>query len=88
VILACRFQLARLSEHTDWFIDGTFWSAPKGFYQMLNIIVFSQELNKHICLVHILMTSKKSEEYQFALNNLVLAAKLLNIQLKPKFFNV
>jgi len=34
VVLTSQFQLARLSEHSEWYLDGTFWCALKGFYQL------------------------------------------------------
>ena len=85
VILSSQFQLSILSEHSEWFLDGTFWCAPKGFYQLLNIIIFSDKLQKYICLARILLPSKKDEEYIFGLQNLVLSANVLGIKLSPKY---
>ena len=85
VVLANQFQLARLSEHSEWYLDGTFWCAPKGFYQLVNFLVFCEKLQKYVCLAQLLLTSKKLEEYVLGIQNLVLSANLLGIKLSPKY---
>jgi len=85
VILSTQFQLARLAESSDWYVDGTFWSCPPGFYQMINIMIFSQEINQALCVAHLLISSKKTEEYITAFVNLLVAANNAKILLSPKF---
>jgi len=85
VILSSQFQLARLAQSSEWYIDGTFWCCPRNFYQMLNIIVFSQEIGRSICVVHILIGSKKPEEYITAFINLLIAANNSKTLISPKF---
>jgi len=85
VILASNFQLARLSDSTEWFVDGTFWSAPRNFTQMLNIIVYSEALSRYICVAHILLGTKKKAEYDLAFQNLIFMAKNSGYNLKPQF---
>ena len=85
LILATQFQLARLSQSAEWYIDGTFWSCPSNFYQMLNVMVFSPEVGKSICVAHLLVGSKKPEEYITAFINLLVIANNSKILLSPKF---
>jgi MULE transposase domain len=63
----------------EWFIDGTFWIVPPKFYQMLNILVFSKELNKSNCVTNILMSSKKTEDCMYTFINLLVTIKLAEL---------
>ena len=84
-ILATDFQLQILSKSNEFYVDGTFWSSPPEFKQILNIIVYSQEIKKHVCCAHILLNSKKEGEYDIAFENFISIAKHCGYQLKPKY---
>ena len=41
-----------------WFIDATYESCPKGFYQMLNILTDNKDIKNYVPTCHILMPRK------------------------------
>ena len=53
VILASKFMLRQLSINKIWFIDATYESCPKGFYQMLNILTYNKDIKNYIPSCHI-----------------------------------
>ena len=55
VILASKSMLNQLSKNKNWLINVTFASCPKGFYQMLNIITYNNDIKQYIPSAHILM---------------------------------
>jgi hypothetical protein len=81
-ILGSQFQLQLLAEAENWYIDGTFYACPPGFYQLLNIMIYQKQIP--ICVCHILMSSKLEVEYFFALSNLITIIKLLGFNPNPK----
>lgn len=47
----------------DYFADGTFKSAPKGWYQLFNIWGYKKSNNSYLPLANIIMSNKSYEIY-------------------------
>ena len=62
-IYSTNFQLNLLSNCIQIYLDGTFKSCPKNFYQLLSIHGFIGLTKKNILLIFILLTSKTTEIY-------------------------
>ncbi|KAG0420793.1 hypothetical protein EQH57_0001 [Dictyocoela roeselum] len=55
-------SLDLLKKSKLWLLDGTFYTAPKGFSQIY--IIYSEVFNKIVPLIYILMKSKTQEAYK------------------------
>lgn len=88
VILVNNPMLKNLSNCNQWFIDATFKVAPKGFKQILNILVFIPQLQIFYPSCFILMTHKSQNLYQFVFENLKVISESLKFKLDPKFIMV
>ena len=75
-IYSTSFQLNILSKSKQWFLDGTFRVAPAGYYQVLIIHAKDYISNSIIPVAFILLTSKKSEIYFRAFNELLTLIKI------------
>ena len=62
IILSTPFHIKLMNEATQIFIDGTFKSTPKKYYQLLNIII-SDKKESFFPVMYILMTSKSTFLY-------------------------
>ena len=83
IILTNKPKLKQMSSSTQWYLDATFKIAPKGFLQILNILVYIPNLNIFFPVAHILMTQKTQALYSHALQNLKLIAELNGFSLDP-----
>ena len=63
IIYTTIFQLNKLAASDLIFIDATFRTSPKHYYQMLNILCKDRESNSNIPVVHIPMSHKTSFLY-------------------------
>ena len=63
LIFISPWQLVLLSNSDHWYLDGTFFSVPKGFYQMINISIFDSLSGLYIPLLWALATHKSYEMY-------------------------
>jgi len=84
IILANKTMLKQLSVSSQWFIDATFKVAPKGFQQILNIVVYLPHLSIFYPACHIFMTHKTEELYCLVLQNLKTICERVKLQLDPK----
>jgi hypothetical protein len=84
VILSSNFQKSQLCDAREWYIDGTFWASPRRFYQILNIMIYNQNIKKPISVAQILMSSKKYHEYKSVLNNLITSLQIHDLVPKPE----
>ena len=85
VLLASNFMLSLLSKADIWFCDATFSIAPKGFYQLLIIMVHSDEYNKNLPCAYITMSGKFQALYEIVFSNLKTLLKQINTKFeKPK----
>jgi len=62
-ILASPSMLRQLSKNDAWFVDATFMSYARGFYQILNIATYHEELKRLIPSAHVLMRHKNESGY-------------------------
>ena len=79
-----------MAKCTQIYIDGTFKSVPKKYYQILNIAWYYKEINGIIPIFMILMTGKNEYLYNKVLHDVKLILKDNGIDLKsiPKRFMV
>ena len=71
IIFTTVYQLKILRDANIIYIDATFRTAPKGFYQMLNIIADDSNSHINIPVAHIPMTHKTQFLYEHVLNTLL-----------------
>jgi hypothetical protein len=72
IFITTTFQLNLLTECNILFIDGTFRSAPKSFYQVLNLIGHLNDKNLLLPIVSIIMKNKTELSYIITFENLKL----------------
>ena len=48
----------------DFFIDGTFKSSPKGYYQLLNIFEYFRKRDFYLPIANIALSNKSYELYE------------------------
>ena len=75
VILASDFMLSLLVKSEMWFCDATFSISPKGYYQLLVLLVHVPEYNKNIPCAYIVMSGKFQSLYEMAFFNLKMLLK-------------
>ena len=63
------------SKALDIYVDATFESVPRPFYQCLVIIIFDVQTNTYVPVVYVLMTHKTQELYWHAFNALIVISK-------------
>ena len=80
IIFTSVFQLNLLTKAEQIFIDSTFKSSPKNFYQILNIAGYYKELNSIIPLVFIPMSSKSEIIYNKIFTDLIDIMENFNIK--------
>ena len=74
IIFSSEIQLKKLEKAKQIFMDATFKSCPKNFYQLFNILVDIDQGKIVFPVAHILMTHKSSYSYKIIfeyLNNLI-----------------
>ena len=81
IFITTPFQLNLLKEVNILFIDGTFPSAPKPFYQILNIIGNIPEKNLTVAIISVLMTCKSEISYINVFENFKLLVNENNINI-------
>ena len=83
-IFATEFQINLFDSVDFLFIDATFKTSPKGFYQLLNIIGYLSNTGNSFPLVCIPMTSKPYDIYLDVFNSLkkILEERIKNKELK------
>jgi len=57
------WQLSLLAKSDHWYVDGTFFAVPRGFYQLINISIYDTLSNLHIPLFWALTTHKNYDMY-------------------------
>jgi len=90
IIFTTNFQMNLMTKCKQIYIDGTFKSAPKKFYQILNFAGYYKDINGIIPIFMILMTGKNEYLYNKVLQDLKSILKDNGIDLKsiPKRFMV
>ena len=78
-------MLKQINTCPQWFIDATFQITPKGFQQVLNIVVYVPHLKIYFPGCYIFMTNKTESLYNKCFEMLKAIAKDLGFELKPKF---
>ena len=63
VIFTSLYQLKMFGECDEYYADGTFKSAPKGWYQLFNIWGYKKSNNIYLPLANIIMSNKSYEIY-------------------------
>ena len=58
IIFTSSFQINLLSKCTQVFVDGTFKSCPRGYYQILNVAAYYEEINGIIPIFMIPISGK------------------------------
>ena len=81
IIYTTIFQLNKLAVSDLIFIDATFRTSPKHFYQMLNIVCKDRESNTNIPVVHIPMSHKTSFLYEKVFDSINKISKDLGIEI-------
>ena len=81
IIFSTLFQLKLFAKSKMIYIDATFRSSPKKYYQTLNIICYSADTNTNIPVFHIPMSSKNLELYIEIFNDIINVCKRNNINL-------
>ena len=64
------WQLSLLVSCPQWHIDGTFKMAPKGFEQLVLIVVTNPQTNLHTPVLSAFLTSKTKEVYQLLFSSI------------------
>jgi len=83
IILTNKTMLKQMASSFQWFLDATFKVAPRGFQQILNIIVYLPNLKIFYPVSHIIMTHKTQELYWHAIQHLKITAEFLGFNLTP-----
>jgi hypothetical protein len=55
----------------NMFIDCTFKTVPRGFYQLFILMVYLPSYKSYVPIFYVLMQSKKRNDYKYVLSNLV-----------------
>ena len=87
LIFSTKFQLRILANSKQIFVDGTFKSCPKSFYQILIIHAFEQITLTKIPCVFILCSSKTKQIYLSIFNNLKLILEDLKFNIMWEQFH-
>ena len=88
IILSSATQLKFLENTSQIFIDCTFKSAPKNFYQIMNILIKPADYDHIIPIIHVLMSNKSYYSYIniFSDIKLNLFIKKININWEKMYF--
>ena len=81
IIYTTIFQLNKLAASDLIFIDATFRTSPKHYYQMLNILCKDRESNSNIPVVHIPMSHKTSFLYDKVFDSINKISNDLSIEI-------
>lgn len=81
IIFSTLFQIKIFAKSKLIYIDATFRSSPKKYYQTLNIKCYSADTNTNIPVFHIPMSSKNLELYIEIFNDIIYLCKQNNINL-------
>ena len=81
IIFTSNFQLNLLTKADQLFVDSTFKSSPKNYYQILNIAGYFKEINSIIPLVFISITNKSEDIYNKIFHNLFEIMENINIKI-------
>ena len=81
IIITSNFQLNIIKEAKILFIDGTFKSCPRNFYQLLNIVSYLPDKDLIITNLTAVLTSKTETIYNYTLIKFQKLLKTLNINI-------
>ena len=88
LVFTTNFQLNILKEINMIFIDSTFKFSPCNFYQILNIVGYSDKKDLFIPIFSALLTSKTEKIYNYALLEFRKLIKSLNKKIDFKKYNL
>jgi len=63
VLFFSDFQLKLICEAKEWYMDGTFKTCPRKYYQCLSLLIYNPETDLYIPVCHCLMTNKTELSY-------------------------
>ena len=88
IIFTSSFQIKLLKKCTQIYLDGTFKSCPKGYYQILNFSGFLPDINALVPIFMIPLTGKSLFMYNEILNEVkkIIEDTGINIENIPKRF--
>lgn len=81
VIFSSLYQMKIASECNDFFLDGTFKTAPKDYYQILNIWGYKKNNNVFLPLANILLSHKSFELYDKVIKEILAILQYNNIKI-------
>ena len=80
ILFTSLFQLRKFSDVYQIFMDGTFLSSPKKYYQIFNILGKEKNSGKIIPLIYVLMSSKSFDLYYTLFSHINTLLIKLNIE--------
>ena len=87
VIFTCKSNLEFLCNEADeLFVDGTFKSCPKFFYQMYS--VHGHKNGHFVSLVYALLPGKSENVYQYLWDSIRSSCAYLQLQIKPQIIHI
>ena len=81
-MFSCKSNLEFIASNDVLYVDGTFKSTPKYFYQLFTIHGLRNE--HYIPLVFFLLPSKHTSSYEEAFKHLLVEAVKINVNIQPK----
>ena len=84
IVFTSKVQLKKLKDCSLIFMDGTFKSCPKSFYQIYNIIGKDKKTGMIIPLIFILMSHKSYDSYYYVFDFIQTLLKKEDIKLVLK----
>ena len=80
-LFTTHFQINLISKSKELFLDGTFYSCPKNFYQLLVIHCYDLTTDLYIPCFYVLMSHKSKELYQWLFENLKNYFEIINTKI-------
>jgi len=84
VILGSKYMLSLLDNSEFIFIDGTFKTAAKGYYQLLVVMILDEQTNMFVPIIYGLLTSKTQDIYEYFFFLLQLICSKNEVLIKAK----
>lgn len=84
VILGSKYMLSLLDNSEFIFIDGTFKTAAKGYYQLLVVMILDEQTNMFVPIIYGLLTSKTQDIYEYFFFLLQLICSKNEVKIKAK----
>ena len=82
IIFTSLYQLKIAVDCDDFFLDGKFKCALKGYYQMLNLWGFIRKKNAYLPISNIILSNKSYELYEKIIKEFIHFFESFNIEIK------